>query len=44
MGLEAGAAPPKAPVTSTADFFACVNTGGNEIVGVETLPFSPQFC
>jgi collagen triple helix repeat protein len=44
LGLEAGAASPKPPTVSSADFFACVNTGENEIVGVETQPFSPQFC
>ena len=45
MGLEAGAAPPKPPVYSTADFYACVNTSENEIVGVEAAgSFTPQFC
>jgi hypothetical protein len=41
---EAGAAPPKPPVTSTANYFACVNPSENQIIGVETMPFSAQFC
>lgn len=44
LGVEAGAAPAPPPVYSSADFYACVNTGENVIVGVEAKPFSPQFC
>jgi hypothetical protein len=43
-GIEAGAAPPKPPVTSSADFYACINTSENQILGVATMPFPPQFC
>ncbi len=42
MGLEAGASPPKAPVMSTKTFYACIE--GGEIIGVEAMPFTPQFC
>jgi hypothetical protein len=44
MGVEAGAAPAPPPVYSSADYYACVNTGENVIVGVEARPFTPQFC
>ena len=44
MGAGAGASPAKPPVTSTATYFACVNTSENQIIGVEAVPFSPQFC
>jgi hypothetical protein len=44
MGVEEGvsASPPKAPVPSTKTFFACIE--GGEIIGVEAVPFTAQFC
>jgi collagen triple helix repeat protein len=44
LSVEAGASPAKPPVTSTQSFYACINTSENEIIGVEAVPFTPQFC
>ena len=44
LGVEAGASPAKPPVMSTQTYWACIDTGDNEIVGVEAMPFTQQFC
>jgi hypothetical protein len=44
LGVEAGASPAKPPVSSAQTFYACIDTNENEIIGVEAMPFSPQFC
>jgi hypothetical protein len=42
FAAAAGASAPKAPVLSTKTFFACIE--GGEIIGVEAMPFTAQFC
>lgn len=44
VGMEAGASVAPPPTYSYAPYWACINTVENEIIGVETPPFTPQFC